>query len=66
MIEIGGLGKGECDMQAGMTVLVHGVGSGDGYVVIQFPKRKDATVFSTASAKKMARVKALGADVLIG
>ncbi len=65
MIEIGGLGKGERVRQAGMSVLIHAGGSGVGSAAIQLAKRQGATVFSTASAKKMARVKALGADVLI-
>ncbi|MGB0385568.1 MAG: NAD(P)H-quinone oxidoreductase [Ardenticatenaceae bacterium] len=58
MIEIGRLAKGE-------RVLIHAGGSGVGSAAIQLAKRLGATVFSTASAKKMARVEALGADVVI-
>ena len=66
MIEIGGLGKGERVRRAGMSVLIHAGGCGVGTAPILLAKWQGATVFSTASAKKMARVKALGADVLIG
>lgn len=58
MIEIGQLVEGE-------RVLIHAGGSGVGSAAIQLAKRQGATVFSTASAKKMTRVKALGADVVI-
>lgn len=58
MIEIGRLTEGE-------TVLIHAGGSGVGTAAIQLAKWRGATVFSTASRKKLSRIKALGVDVEI-
>jgi NADPH:quinone reductase-like Zn-dependent oxidoreductase len=50
----------------GDTVLVHGAGSGIGVAAIQIAKLYGARVIATASTDdKLARAKALGADVLV-
>jgi NADPH:quinone reductase-like Zn-dependent oxidoreductase len=50
----------------GDTVLVHGAGSGIGVAAIQIAKLHGARVIATASTDdKLARAKALGADVLV-
>ena len=55
MIQIGQLQRGEC-------VLIHAGASGVGTAAIQLAKWAGATVFTTASAGKLAALQALGAD----
>lgn len=52
-------------LQAGETVLIHAGGSGVGTAAIQLAKAANATVFTTASAAKLATCAELGADVTI-
>ena len=53
-------------LQAGMSLLVHGGGSGIGTFAIQWAKAIGVTVVTTAgSAEKLSRCATLGADILI-
>jgi NADPH:quinone reductase len=53
-------------VEAGQNVLVHAAGGGVGTAAVQIASAMDTRVFATAgSDEKLARVKQLGADVLI-
>jgi NADPH:quinone reductase len=49
-------------LQAGETVLIQAGGSGVGLACVQLAKRAGATVYATASAGKLERLRALGVD----
>jgi len=51
--------------QAGDTVLIHAAAGGVGSAAVQLARAAGATVFATAGAGKLERVRALGADVAI-
>jgi putative PIG3 family NAD(P)H quinone oxidoreductase len=56
----------KAQLQPGMSLLVHGGGSGIGTFAIQWAKASGATVLTTAgSEEKLNRCAALGADILI-
>lgn len=56
---------GEGGLQAGETVLIHAGASGVGTAAIQLARAAGARVFVTASAEKLDRCRALGAEVAI-
>ncbi|HET7558800.1 MAG TPA: NAD(P)H-quinone oxidoreductase, partial [Limnochordia bacterium] len=53
------------DLKAGETALIHAGGSGVGTAAIQLAKAAQARVFTTASAGKCERCRALGADLAL-
>ncbi|PFH11536.1 N-ethylmaleimide reductase [Collimonas sp. PA-H2] len=52
-------------LQAGQTVLIQGAAGGVGSMAVQLAKRAGARVIGTASARNLAYVAALGADLVI-
>ncbi|WP_313535182.1 NADP-dependent oxidoreductase [Sphingomonas sp.] len=52
-------------LEAGQRVLIHGGAGGVGHLAVQFARWKGATVFTTASGRDLAFVRALGADTAI-
>jgi putative PIG3 family NAD(P)H quinone oxidoreductase len=52
-------------LEAGESILIHAAASGVGSAALQLARAAGARVFATASASKLERVRALGADVAI-
>lgn len=52
-------------LQAGQTILIHGGSGAVGSCAVQLAKHAGAGVIATASAKNLARVRDLGADVVV-
>jgi putative PIG3 family NAD(P)H quinone oxidoreductase len=52
-------------LEAGESILIHAAASGVGSAAIQIAHAAGARVFATASASKLDRVRALGADIAI-
>jgi putative PIG3 family NAD(P)H quinone oxidoreductase len=52
-------------LEAGESILIHAAASGVGSAALQLARAAGARVFATASASKLDRVRALGADVAI-
>jgi NADPH2:quinone reductase len=54
-----------CPVQRGDAVLVHAAAGGVGGLLVQMARDRGARVFATASTKKLAAVRELGADTVI-